>query len=146
MTRAALAPPVAIAGIGMDLVRVDRVQAAVVRHGDRFAEKILGDDELQVFHVRRRRAPARGLRYLATRFAVKEAFAKAIGLGLCLPMAWRRVQALNAPGGQPVLVLAPPLLEWYFSRFGAAHVSLTDESDMVAAYVVIEVRAAVDQP
>ena len=44
-----------------------------------------------------------------------------------MPMTWRRVQTLNAPGGRPVLVIAPELLEWYVQRFGAAHVSITDE-------------------
>ncbi|MGE8671719.1 MAG: holo-ACP synthase, partial [Achromobacter kerstersii] len=107
-------------------------------HGDRFAEKILGVEELQKFHARRARDPVRGLRFLATRFAAKEAFSKAIGLGMRMPMTWRRVQTLNAPGGRPVLVIAPELLDWYTQRFGAAHVSITDESDMAAAYVVVE--------
>ena len=86
------AAPGAIAGIGMDLLRIDRIERALQRHGDRFAEKILGAEELQKFHARRARDPARGLRFLATRFAAKEAFSKAIGLGMRLPMTWRRVQ------------------------------------------------------
>ncbi|WP_430795449.1 holo-ACP synthase [Achromobacter spanius] len=131
-------PPGAIAGIGMDLLRIDRIERALARHGDRFAEKILGVEELQKFHARRARDPVRGLRFLATRFAAKEAFSKAIGLGMRMPMTWRRVQTLNAPGGRPVLVIAPELLDWYEQRFGAAHVSITDESDMAAAYVVVE--------
>lgn len=131
-------PAGCIAGIGMDLIRVDRIERALARHGDRFAEKILGAEELKKFHARRQRAPARGLRFLATRFAAKEAFSKAIGLGMRMPMWWSRVQVLNAPGGRPVLSIASPLLEWYEARFGAAHVSLTDESDMAAAYVIVE--------
>ncbi|OZI30330.1 holo-ACP synthase [Bordetella genomosp. 10] len=137
---AAGAPAAAIAGIGMDLIRVDRIARALERHGDRFAEKILGAQEMQKFHARRRRDARRGVLFLATRFAVKEAFSKAIGLGMRMPMAWRRVQTLNAPSGRPVLVLAPELQAWYDERFGAAHVSLTDESDMAAAYVVVETR------
>lgn len=137
------AGPGCIAGIGMDLIRVDRIERALARHGDRFAEKILGLEELQKFHARRLRDPARGVRFLATRFAAKEAFSKAIGLGMRMPMTWTRVQALNAPGGRPVLVLAPALRAWYAERYGAAHVSLTDESDMAAAYVVVEHKPAV---
>ena len=53
-------------------------------------------------------------------------------------MTWRRVQTLNAPGGRPVLVIAPELQQWYAARFGAAHVSITDETDMAAACVVVE--------
>jgi len=128
----------AIAGIGLDLLRVDRVRLALDRWGDRFAEKILGPEELLKFHARRARDPARGVRFLATRFAAKEAFSKAIGLGMRLPMWWTRMQTLNAPGGRPVVVLAEPLKSWCEARFGAAHVSITDESDMAAAYVVVE--------
>ncbi|MBO9353481.1 holo-ACP synthase [Bordetella petrii] len=135
------APAGGIAGIGMDLLRIDRVERALARHGDRFAEKILGPEELQKFHARRARDAARGVRFLATRFAAKEAFSKAIGLGMRMPMTWTRLQTLNAPGGRPVLVMAPSLLEWYQPRFGAAHVSITDESDLAAAYVVVERKA-----
>ncbi|HEY0294597.1 MAG TPA: holo-ACP synthase [Bordetella sp.] len=127
-----------IAGIGLDLIRIDRIERALARHGDRFAEKILGAEELQKFQTRRRRDQARGVRFLATRFAAKEAFSKAIGLGMRMPMYWNRVQVLNAPGGRPMLVIGPALLDWYAARFGAAHVSLTDETDMAAAYVVVE--------
>lgn len=99
--------PAAIGGIGMDLLRIDRIERALARHGDRFAEKILGPEELAKFHARRARDPVRGVRFLATRFAAKEAFSKAVGLGMRMPMTWRRVQTLNAPGGRPVLVIAP---------------------------------------
>ncbi|MVW73670.1 MULTISPECIES: holo-ACP synthase [unclassified Bordetella] len=133
--------PGAIAGIGMDLLHVDRIERALARHGDRFAEKILGPEELLKFRARRARDPARGIRFLATRFAAKEAFSKAIGLGMRMPMTWTRVQTLNAPGGRPILVIAPSLLPWYSERFGAAHVSITDESNLAAAYVIVERKA-----
>jgi len=138
MYEASLKPVGGIAGIGVDLMRVERIAHAMARHGDRFAIKILGRDELAKFYTRRARDPARGLRFLATRFAAKEAFAKAIGLGMRMPMAWQRVQTLNAPGGRPILVLGPELLSWYEQRFGPGHVSITDEADIVAAYVVVE--------
>jgi holo-[acyl-carrier protein] synthase len=127
-----------IAGIGLDWVRIDRIDRAWQRHGERFASKVLGEQELQKFHVRYRANARRGLRFLATRFAAKEAFAKAIGLGMVMPMSWKCLQTLNTLEGQPVLVLAPSLLSWYAGRFGAMHVSLTDETDIAAAYVVVE--------
>ena len=110
----------------------------MARHGDRFAQKILGEEELQKFRAHRQRSETRGVQFLATRFAAKEAFSKAIGLGMRMPMFWNRVQVLNAPGGRPVLVVGPELRDWYGERFGAAHVSLTDEIEMAAAYVVVE--------
>lgn len=128
----------AIAGIGTDLIRIDRIARALDRHGDRFAARILGPEELLKFHARRARDPARGVRFLATRFAAKEAFSKAIGLGMRMPMNWPRMQTLNAPSGQPMVVLSSPLREWFEARYGAVHVSLTDESDMAAATVIVE--------
>jgi len=128
----------AIAGIGTDLVRVDRIRRAYERQGMKFAQRILGEQELQVFQRRHQRDPSRGIRYLATRFAAKEAFSKAIGLGMHSPMSWRRMQALNSPGGKPVVRLDGPLAQWCEGRFGAAHVSLSDESDVAMAFVVLE--------
>lgn len=135
---ATISPGAAIAGIGLDLLRVDRIERALARRGERFAEKILGPEELEKFRSRSARDPKRGVRFLATRFAAKEAFSKAIGLGMRMPMSWTRVQILNAPSGRPVLVVGQPLRQWYDARFGAAHVSVTDEHDMVAAYVIVE--------
>jgi holo-[acyl-carrier protein] synthase len=128
----------AIAGIGTDLIRIDRIARALDRHGDRFAKRILGPEELQKFHARRARDPARGVRFLATRFAAKEAFSKAIGLGMRMPMNWPLMQTLNAPSGRPMVVLSSPLREWFEARYGAVHVSLTDEWDMAAATVMVE--------
>lgn len=133
-----LPPSVAIAGIGTDIVRVDRVRGVFERTGLKFAHRILGDDELAVFHRRFERDSNRGIRYLATRFAAKEAFSKAIGLGMHAPMSWRLMQALNAPGGRPVVRLSGVLAEWYASRYGAAHISLSDENDMAMAFVLLE--------
>ena len=102
------APAGAIAGIGMDLLRIDRIERALARHGDRFAEKILGAEELQKFHARRARDPVRGLRFLATRFAAKEAFSKAIGLGVRLRQTMRRGRPHNPPRGGPRAGRPPP--------------------------------------
>ncbi|CAM5778991.1 holo-ACP synthase [Castellaniella caeni] len=127
-----------IAGIGTDLLRVARIEHIYARHGARFVERVLGADE-QLVHARRSaRDPRRGILYLATRFAAKEAFSKAIGLGIHMPMTWSRVQVLNRRGGAPEIHLSGPLQTWYAQRFGRAHVSMTDESDMVAAFVIVE--------
>jgi len=131
-----------VAGIGVDLLRVQRIENAYARHGLRFAQRILGPQELEVFQRRYQRDSQRGIRYIATRFAAKEAFSKAIGLGMHAPMSWTLMQTLNRPGGKPGVSLSEPLASWYAQRFGAAHVSMTDESDMVAAFVVVEARAA----
>ncbi len=127
-----------IVGIGTDLCDLRRIAATWERRGERFAERILGPRELQVFHARLARAPARGVRFLATRFSAKEAFSKAIGLGIRSPMTWRACEILNEPGGKPVLRLSGELADWFAARGWVAHVSVTDETDYAAAYVVVE--------
>jgi len=132
--------PLSIAGVGTDVIRVERIARAYERQGERFACRILGEQELVVFHARLRRDESRGIRYLATRFAAKEAFSKAIGLGMHSPMSWPLMQTLNQPGGRPQVHLSEPLAQWCAQRFSAAHVSLTDESDIAMAFVVLERR------
>ena len=127
-----------IYGIGTDLCDLRRMHSTLERRGDRFAERVLGAQELLVFHVRRARHPARGLRFLATRFSAKEAFSKAIGLGIRMPMSWSTCQILNEPSGKPVIRLSGALADWFAERGLIAHVSVTDETDYVAAYVVVE--------
>jgi holo-[acyl-carrier protein] synthase len=129
-----------VAGIGTDILRVERIERIYQRQGLKFAQRVLGERELDAFHRRLARDANRGVRYLATRFAAKEAFSKAIGLGIHSPMTWTRVEVLNSSSGKPMLSLNGPLLPWYAERFGAVHVSLSDESDVVVAFVVVEAR------
>jgi holo-[acyl-carrier protein] synthase len=127
-----------IYGIGTDIIQISRVEAALARHGDRFAEKILGPEEFEKYLVRRAKVEVRGLRFLATRFAAKEAFSKAIGLGMRMPMTWRSMQVLNAPGGRPVAVTSGVLKDFMDSNGLAAQVTLTDEADYAVAFVIVE--------
>ena len=127
-----------IHGIGTDICDIRRLRATLARRGDRFAEKVLGPAELQVFHARRARVAVRGVAYLATRFSAKEAFSKAIGLGMRLPMTWRACEILNLPSGAPVLRLHGALADWFDARGLRAHVTLTDETDYAASFVVVE--------
>jgi holo-[acyl-carrier protein] synthase len=127
-----------IYGIGTDIIQIDRIEAALGRHGDRFAERILGVEELQKYHRRKAKFEARGLRFLATRFAAKEAFSKAIGLGIHMPMTWRAMQTLNAPSGKPIVVTSGKLEQYMQENGLTAQVSLTDETDYAVAFVIVE--------
>lgn len=127
-----------IFGIGTDVCDIRRIEATYERQGERFARKVLGEQELAVWQRRRERWPRRGLRYLATRFSAKEAFSKAIGLGIRTPMAWRRCEILNLPSGQPVIVLHGELRTWFEAQGLRAHVTVTDETDYAASFVVVE--------
>jgi holo-[acyl-carrier protein] synthase len=127
-----------IFGIGTDVIDIRRIETTLARRGDRFAQRVLGTNELVVFNARRARAPKRGITYLATRFSAKEAFSKAIGLGLRMPMTWRACEIVNADSGKPTIRLNGALAEWFAQRRLVAHVSLSDESDYAAAFVVVE--------
>lgn len=127
-----------IYGIGTDIIQISRIKEALARHGDRFAEKILGQEELDKYYRRRSKVGARGIRFLASRFAAKEAFSKAIGLGMRMPMTWRAMQTLNAPSGKPVVVTSGALKEFMEQNGLAAQVSLTDEADYAVAFVIVE--------
>ncbi|MDO8301382.1 holo-ACP synthase [Lacisediminimonas sp.] len=127
-----------IYGIGTDIIQISRIEAALARNGDRFAERVLGPEELDKFRRRRDKVEVRGLRFLATRFAAKEAFSKAIGLGMRMPMSWRAMQTLNAPSGQPVAVCSGVLQEFMQSNHLCAQVSITDEADYAVAFVIVE--------
>jgi holo-[acyl-carrier protein] synthase len=133
-----------IIGIGTDLCDIRRVQLALDRRGERFAQKVLGEREYAVYTQRRSRVAVRGLRYLATRFAAKEAFSKAVGLGIRHPMTWRRCEILNASSGKPQIVLDGLLAQWFDARGWHAHVTVTDEGDYACAFVVVEVAKAVE--
>jgi holo-[acyl-carrier protein] synthase len=131
-----------IVGIGTDVCDIRRITTTLERRGDRFAERVLGPAELQVFRARRARVEARGIRYLATRFSAKEAFSKAIGLGIRSPMTWRACEILNEPSGKPVLRLSGELAAWFDAQGWVGHVTLTDETDYAASFVVVEKKAA----
>ncbi|MBL0090343.1 MAG: holo-ACP synthase [Ideonella sp.] len=127
-----------IYGIGTDICDIRRMRETLSRRGDRFAEKVLGPAEIEVFRARRARVEARGISYLATRFSAKEAFSKAIGLGMRMPMTWRACEILNGPGGKPRIQLHGTLAEWFAERHLQAHVSVTDELDHAVTFVVVE--------
>lgn len=127
-----------IYGIGTDICDVRRIRASFDRHGERFAQKILAEGELATWRARSARWPDRGLRYLATRFSAKEAFSKAIGMGMRLPMAWRLCEIGKLPSGQPVIVLHGGLKDWFDARGLTAHVTVTDETDYAASFVVVQ--------
>ena len=127
-----------IFGIGTDICDIRRIRASVERNGERFARRILSDDELATWKTRSARWPDRGVSYLATRFSAKEAFSKAIGMGMRMPMTWRSCEITKAASGKPEIVLHGALKAWFEARQLTAYVTVTDETDYAASFVVIE--------
>ena len=127
-----------IYGIGTDICDIRRIRASLEKHGERFAQKVLSDNEMQTYRVRSERWPERGVRYVATRFSAKEAFSKAIGLGMRMPMTWRLCEVAKLPSGQPTIVLHGVLKAWFEAKGLNAHISVSDESDYATSYCVVE--------
>lgn len=123
-----------IYGIGTDLIEIPRVQRALERFGERFAERILCEPELLRF-----RAHRQPVAFLAKRFAAKEAFTKALGTGIHAPANWHGVWVTNLKSGKPVLSYSPALAALVASRgVQRAHLTITDERGMASATVILE--------
>ena len=123
-----------IYGIGTDIVSIPRIAAMLARHGERAAQRLLAPVEMAVFlsHV----DPAR---LLAKRFAAKEAFAKAVGTGMRVPVTFNNIAIRHNTLGQPQFELAAELQDWLDMRgIAASHLSISDEVDTVVAFVIVE--------
>lgn len=123
-----------ILGIGIDMVDVDRMEQAVERWGQRFLERIFTPDEISRCQQR-----ARSAQCLALRFAAKEAFAKALGLGMQKGLRWRDIEVVHDHLGKPLLHLHNQAQR--LSRALAVEktwLTLSDERDFAIAMVVLE--------
>ena len=132
-----------IFGIGTDMVEIERIRAADARFGERFALRILGSLEMERYRSRRERSNERGITFLATRFAAKEAISKALGLGMRQPMTWRAVEIVNDASGRPVPQISSEALRRFAEqRRLRLHISVTDEKQFAMAYAVAEVEGS----
>ena len=123
-----------IHGIGTDLLDARRIRDGLARFGEHYADRMLAPAEHAGFYASR--DPAR---FLAKCFAAKEAFAKAAGTGLRPPVTLRNIAVLRDAHGKPHIECAPELTVWLAERgISAHHVSLSDEGDLVLAYVILE--------
>jgi holo-[acyl-carrier protein] synthase len=123
-----------IYGIGTDVVEIGRIEKALERWGERFAERILCPPELARFRKHRQ-----AVAYLAKRFAAKEAFTKALGTGIHAPANWHGVWVVNHPSGKPELEYSAALAAFLEKRgVGRSHLTLTDERGVAVATVILE--------
>jgi holo-[acyl-carrier protein] synthase len=123
-----------IVGIGVDLVKIDRIHRMVQRWGDRFVQRVFTREEAEICF--RRASPASAL---ALRFAAKEALSKALGLGMRKGIRWRDIEVFNHPSGRPDLKLSGISLQVSEGKgITGIHLSLSDEGDYGVAMVVLE--------
>jgi len=125
-----------IFGIGADVVEVARVARLLKRYGERLDRSILAPGEWEGF----RTSASRDV-FLASRFAAKEAFAKALGTGLRAPVLLTSIGVTHDPSGRPQLQLAPALQTLSEDRgVSGQHITLTHERSIACAVVVLEAR------
>ena len=122
-----------IAGVGTDIVAVARLRGMWERHGERILEKILSPEERNDFL----QAPDKG-RFLAKRFAAKEAFAKALGSGVRAPATLPAIGVGHDDLGKPVFHYDDDLASLLAGKKLVAHLSISDEADYAVAYVILE--------
>lgn len=127
-----------IYGIGTDIVSIQRMTDNLARYGERFAQRILGGEEMAGYQ-----SSSRQNHFLAKRFAAKEATAKALGTGIRDGLSLKDIQVANDSLGKPSLVFSAQAKEKLQVRgIGAAHLSLSDEQDYAIAFVTLEFTQA----
>ncbi len=123
-----------IYGVGVDLVSINRMAKVLDRWGPRFLNRVFTPHEVEFALKRRRPASA-----FALRFAAKEAFSKAVGLGMRMGIRWKDIEVLNDPRGKPYLKLYGFAQELCLrGEIRGVHLSLSDEGDQAIAMVVLE--------
>lgn len=123
-----------IYGIGTDIVEVARIEVSIQQFGDEFAKRILAESEWQSYQQSGIKP-----RFLAKRFAAKEAFSKALGTGLRAPATFQNIAVTHDDLGKPILRLAPALLALLQSKnILHTHISISDEKNLATAFVVLE--------
>lgn len=127
-----------IFGIGTDVVRLDRIASAYERFGRHFVERLLMPEELAAFEGHKR-----PVRFLAMRFAAKEAIVKALGTGFAHGVWIRDVGFMSNAWGRPEVRFSPRGRQVADALgAGEGHVTLTDEAGLVVAVAILMRKAA----
>ncbi len=123
-----------IVGTGIDIVEIARIKSVNDRWGDRFAERILTKRELSDLKIRRDSET-----YIASRFAAKEAFLKALGTGYADGISWHDMEVARKKGQRPTLHISGRALEIMNNMsVGRTHLSISHEKKYAVAQVVLE--------
>ena len=122
-----------IYGIGTDIVAVSRLHGMWERHGERVLDKLLAPQEMDDFA----KAADKG-RFLAKRFAAKEAFSKALGTGVRPPATLTAIAVSHDDLGKPILDFCGQLEKMLKNKNLKAHLSISDEAEYAVAHVILE--------
>lgn len=123
-----------IFAIGHDIVENERIARLLDAYGQQFIDKILSNTEQMALFSRQNKA-----RFIAKRFAAKEAFAKACGTGLRSPILMPQISVTNDALGKPSFVFTPAINQWLHAhQIIHCHLSLSDEINLSSAFVILE--------
>jgi holo-[acyl-carrier protein] synthase len=123
-----------IYGIGVDLVKISRMERVIKKWGDRFLQRVFTPSEMEICRKRPSPVPA-----FSMRFAAKEAFSKAVGTGMKQGIRWRDIEVFHYPGGRPGLRLHGRSSErCREENITGLHLSMSDEGEYGVAMVVLE--------
>jgi len=121
-----------IIGTGIDIVQISRIAKSLARYETNFAAKILHDEELIEFEKSTDKPT-----FLAKRFAVKEAFVKALGTGIRDNVSWRKMYVTHDEKGKPALSFANEFANEIEVEEKEVHISISDEKEYVVAQALI---------
>jgi len=122
-----------IFGVGIDILEAQRVTKAWRRFGDRFAAKLLMPEELALFSKQKRPE-----RFLAMRFAAKEAVVKAMGTGFAHGMWLKDSGVIPNRHGRPQIVFSERgQAKCDELGIGDGHLTLSDEAGLVVAVAIL---------
>lgn len=125
----------AIVGVGLDIVDVARIRKMAEEYGDRFLRRVFNDDEIEYCMKFSDPFP-----HLAARWAAKEAVTKALGTGFSQGVTWKNVCVINAPSGEPIVLLTGTAQKLASSlKVKKIWLSLSHTWDYAAAVAVVEV-------
>ena len=119
-------------GTGIDIVEIARIKKTYSRYENGFAEKILHDHELKEL-----KSAKDQLAFLAKRFAVKEAFVKALGTGIRGEVKWRNMYVSHDDNGKPILEFTPEFATEIHANRLDVHISISDEKHYAIAQAII---------
>ena len=132
-----------ILGVGVDLVEIDRIkktfnfnQKELIPH--KLAERVLTACEVSELARRWQANPDRGVAFLASRFAAKEAFSKAMGCGIGEQLSFQDLTVIHLESGQPQFQFSTRIADWMQTQNAQAHLSISDEKNYATAFVVLE--------
>ena len=117
-----------IVGIGIDLVKINRIKSVLDKYGDRFLRKIFTEEEIIKKNVYE----------ISGKFAVKEAFVKALGTGFSKKVFFKDIIVLNNNSGKPYIVLSHKIIQNFNLDNFNVHVSISHDGEYAVAMTILE--------